>query len=129
MTWSRIKQRARYPKYSEDVDNDIMRFGGTVYKDHFVVLVDSLFSRENALYFLNLRIEFFSLFLIISLDSKNNWSAFDIKGLEKPKGYGVDEKTLGNVMIYKNLILSFALFDNKLFVTVMSLDSKDFLLS
>jgi len=50
----KIEQQEEYLECWDNTDLRL-KFGGAVYKDHFVVLKNSLSSKKNALGFLNLR--------------------------------------------------------------------------
>jgi len=96
MRWTRVEQQEKY--YS------LCKTGGVLYKDHLVILKDQLDSEENTLCCLNLRINSFESFpFIISSDTKNTWSTFDIQGMDV-----LCSVDTNNLMVYNGLLLAFA---------------------
>jgi len=118
MTWKKIEQKEKY--LSSDGGNYQLKFGA-VYKDYLVTFKKKIHLYRNALCFLDLRICFFLLFFTFS-ETKNTWSSFDIKGIDKKHRYCFE--ITGNLMIYNHLLVAAIAEGTDLFVATLNLESK-----
>ncbi len=121
MRWEKAEQEEEYLLSGDD--QDLLKGGGVVYKDHLITVKKRFIQNENALCCLNLRIFFFAAInLIRLLDTQNTWSTFDIADFKK-KRYSYFGHNSG-ILVYKDLLLTCIEGRESFEVAVLNLESK-----